>query len=80
MDLKFEADIKLLLHLINVQDIDDLDKAVLSWSNKENVVSFALNTSKLLKSSHGLLKNAAADLDSLECEQLRNQSKHIPAQ
>ena len=70
----------MLLHLINVQDIDDLDKAVLSWSNKENVVSFALNTSKLLKSSHGLLKNAAADLDSLKCEQLRNQSKHIPAQ
>ena len=72
MDLKFEADIKLLLHLINVQDIDDLDKAVLSWSNKENVVSFALNTSKLLNSSHGLLKNAAADLDSLKCERFQN--------
>jgi hypothetical protein len=67
---RFENDLKLLLHTINVRDITDLNKVALNRSNKENVVSFALNMSKLLKSSHELLKSAAADLDSLKCEQL----------
>ena len=46
---RFENDLKLLLHTINVKDITDLNKAALNRSNKENVVSFALNMSKLLK-------------------------------
>ena len=66
--------------MINVQDLNDVQKAVLNRSNKENLISFALNMSKLLKSSHELLKNSAADLDSLKCEQLQNQSKLIQAQ
>ena len=77
---RFENDLKLLLHMINVQDLNDVQKAVLNRSNKENLISFALNMSKLLKSSHELLKNSAADLDSLKCEQLQNQSKLIQAQ
>ena len=63
--------------MINVQDINDVDKAVLNRSNKEKLISFALYMSKLLKSSHELLKNAAADLDILKCEQSQNQSKLI---
>ena len=88
MDLEFnlkslhrlENDLKLLLHMINVQDINDVDKAALNRSNQERLISLALNMSKLLKSSHELLKNSAADLDSLKCEQLQNQSKLIQAQ
>ena len=49
------------LHIINVQDINDVHKAVLNRPNQ--VFSFAFNMSKLMKSSHELLKNAAADLE-----------------
>ena len=42
--------------MINDQDISDVDMVVLTRSNKEKLISFAFNMSKLLKSSYELLK------------------------
>ena len=44
------------------------------------VVDFAKYLARLLKRSHDMLKNAAGDLDTLKCEQLRNQSKLLAVQ
>ena len=88
MDLKFdlrsmhrlETDVKALLRTINVRDIEDLTRSVLNGRNKDSVVEFAVNLGKLLKNSEILLKKATADLDSLKCEQLENQSKLLKVQ
>ena len=88
MDLKFdlrsmhrlETDVKVLLRTINVRDIEDLTRSVLNGRNKDSVVEFAVNLGKLLKNSEILLKRATADLDSLKCEQLENQSKLLKVQ
>ena len=88
MDLKFdlrsmhrlETDVKALLRTINVRDIEDLTRSVLNGRNKDSVVEFAVNLGKLLKNSEILLKRATADLDSLKCEQLENQSKLLKVQ
>ena len=44
------------------------------------LVEHTLKLAKLLKFSHELLKYAAADLDSLKCEQLQNQARLIRVQ
>ena len=83
MDLKFdlrsvhrlETDVKVLLRMVNIRDFEDLNRSVLNKQNKDSVVEFALNMGKLLKNSQILLKNAAADLDSLKSEQLQNQCR-----
>ena len=88
MDLKFdlrsmhrlETDVKVLLRTINVRDIEDLTRSVLNGRNKDSVVEFAVNLGKLLKNSEILLKRDTADLDSLKCEQLENQSKLLKVQ
>ena len=61
--------------MVNIRDFEDLNRSVLNKQNKDSVVEFALNMGKLLKNSQILLKNAAADLDSLKSEQLENQCR-----
>ena len=61
--------------MVNIRDFEDLNRSVLNKQNKDSVVEFALNMGKLLKNSQILLKNAAADLDSLKSEQLQNQCR-----
>ena len=56
--------------MVNIRDFEDLNRSVLNKQNKDSVVEFALNMGKLLKNSQILLKNAAADLDSLKSEQV----------
>ena len=88
MDLKFslkqlyefEDDVKGFLQPFNVKDVNDLSKNALKSVHKDPLVEHTLKLLKLLKSSHELLKNAAADLDSLKCEQLQNQSRLIHVQ
>ena len=88
MDLKFnlqqlhefEDCVKGFLRSIHVKDVDDISKACLKQIHKDPLVEHTLKLTKLLKSSHELLKSAAADLDTLKCEQLRNQSKIIQVQ
>ena len=88
MDLKinlhqlheFEDCVKVFLRSINVKDLDDISKTCLKQIHKDPLVEHTLKLTKLLKSSHEMLKSAAADLDSLKCKQLRNQSKLIQVQ
>ena len=88
MDLKFnlqqlhefEDCVKGFLRSINVKDVDDISKNCLKQIHKDPLVEHTLKLTKLLKSSHEMLKSAAADLDTLKCEQLRNQSKLIQVQ
>ena len=88
MDLKFnlqqlhefEDCVKDFLRSINVKDVDDISKTCLKQIHKDPLVEHTLKLTKLLKSSHELLKSAAADLDTLKCEQLRNQSRLIQVQ
>ena len=83
MDLKFslkqlyefEDDVKGFLQPFNVKDVNDISKNALKSVHKDPLVEHTLKLVKLLKSSHELLKSAAADLDSLKCEQLQNQSR-----
>ena len=83
VDLKFlkllqhlEAKMKALYRTIHVKDGENVEQTVFNKiiSNKDSVVKSAVNATKLLKSSHGMLKSAAAHLDSLKCEHLQNQS------
>ena len=88
MDLKFnlhqlhefEDCVKGFLRSINVKDVNDISKNCLKQIHKDPLVEHTLKLTKLLKSSHELLKSAAADLDTLKCEQLRNQSRIIQVQ
>ena len=78
---EFEDCVKDFLRLINVKDVDDISKTCLKQIHKDPLlVEHTLKLTKLLKSSHELLKSAAADLDTLKCEQLRNQSRLIQVQ
>ena len=77
---EFEDCVKDFLRSINVKDLDDISKTCLKQIHKDPLVEHTLKLTKLFKSSHEMLKSAAADLDTLKCEQLRNQSKLIQVQ
>ena len=88
MDLKFslkqlyefEDDVKGFLQPFHVKDVNDISKSTLKSVHKDPLVEHTLKLAKLLKFSHELLKYAAADLDSLKCEQLQNQARLIRVQ
>jgi hypothetical protein len=88
MDLKFnlkqlhefEDGMKEFLRSVHVKDVNDISKSTLKSVHKDPLVEHAFKLVKLLKSSHEMLKSAAADLDILKCEQLRNQSRLIKVQ
>ena len=88
MDLKFnlkqlhefEDCMKDFLLSVHVKEVDDISKTSLKQFHKDPLIDHTVKLSKLLKSSYVLLKNAAADLDSLKCEQLRNQARLIQVQ
>ena len=78
---EFEDCVKDFLRSINVKDLDDISKTCLKQIHKDpDLVEHTLKLTKLFKSSHEMLKSAAADLDTLKCEQVRNQSKIIQVQ
>ena len=85
VDLKFnlkswqrlETQMKALLNTLHSKDWKDINQAGLIRLNKVCVANFVINASKLLKSTHGLLRSAAAHLDCLKCEQFQSQSKLI---
>ena len=78
MDLKFnlkqlhefEDCVKSFLRSLSVKDIGDISKTSLKQVHKDPLVEHTFKLIKLLKSGHEMLKNAAADLDTLKCEQL----------
>ena len=82
MDLKFslkqlyefEDDLNGFVQSFNVKDVGEISTNTLKPVKKDPLVEHAVKLAKLLKFSHKLLKNAAADLDSLKCEQLQNHS------
>ena len=88
MDLKFslkqlyefEDDLNGFVQSFNVKDVGEISTNTLKPVKKDPLVEHAVKLAKLLKFSHRLLKNAAADLDSLKCEQLQNQAKLIQVQ
>ena len=89
MDLKFslsssynglESELKVLLKTVNVKNIEDVSLTVLNKGNKDSLAKFAMSVTGLLQSSQNLLRHAAADLDSLKCEQLQNQSRLLEVQ
>ena len=88
MDLKFslkhlhdfEDDLKGLLESVRVKDVIDISKSTLKSFTREPLIEHTEKLAKLLKFSHELLRNAAADLDSLKCEQLQNKSRLIQVQ
>ena len=77
VDLKFlkllqhlEAKMKALLRTIHVKDGENVEQTVFNKIISNSVVKYAVNATKLLKSSHGMLISAAADLHILKCENL----------
>ncbi len=65
---------------LNFKTINDVSQAGFKTVNKDAVVSFGKSVAGILERSHELLKHAAADLDTLKCNQLQNESKLLAVQ
>ena len=69
---------KALFCTINVKDWEDGNSADLNKLKKYIVANFAINATKLFKSTHGLLKSAVSDLDiSFKRENLQLVSQNL---